>query len=309
MSTRTTARYTVRGLELAFHTWGAPAQPALVCLHGFQDHGGSWARTARLLSGRYFVIAPDLRGHGESGWVGAGGDYHFYDYFYDVAELLDHLRLPRFVLVGHSMGGNVASGVTSMLGERVQALVLLEGMGFQAHDLADTVNRLNRWAMTLRRDGINLDPAGRRRARQVMADLAEAADRLRRYNERLSEAHALELAATFTEEVEGGVAWRFDPLHKVPSAKPYLIDEVAAMWRAISCPTLSLYGSESPWIPDDLDRRLACIRELRSVLVDGAGHNVHHDQPEVLARVIERFVADPRAELPAGVREGRPERR
>lgn len=301
-----TGHYHVRGLRLAYHAWGDENAPPIVMLHGFQDHGLSYARTAAELAGKYFIVAPDLRGHGQSEWVGAGGDYHFYDYFYDVLALADRLGLEKYCLAGHSMGGNVASGVGAISPARISRMVLLEGMGFQTHDLADTVGRLQRWAATLARDVLDLGPAERKAARVKMVNVEDAAERLRRYNLRLSVERSIELASSFIEAFEDGVAWRFDPLHKVPSAKPYLFDEIAAMWRGLDMPVLSLYGSDSPWIPPNLDERFACIRDLRSALIEGAGHNVHHDQPEALARAIELWMNDPKGVLPEGVREGRP---
>ncbi|MCK6548391.1 alpha/beta hydrolase [Myxococcota bacterium] len=310
MSTSSIARaaghVVVRGLPLAYHTWGDRSRPPLVLVHGFQDHAQSWSRVAKRLWDRWFVVAVDLRGHGESGWVGAGGDYHFYDYLHDLLSVVDHLELARFGLVGHSLGGNVTVFATAMAPERVSALVLLEGLGFQTHALTDTLGRLRRWHTSLRRGGIALDVEGRRATRQKLTDVADAAERLRRYNERLEPAHALELAETFTEPFEDGVAWRFDPLHKVPAAKPYLFDEVAAAWRGLSMPVLSLYGDETSWVPSDLDARIALVPDLRSGVVERAGHNLHHDRPEVIADAIARWMTDPTAPLPAGIREGRP---
>lgn len=305
--------YTVRGLKLAYHIWGDASLPPVILVHGFQDHGQAYARVARLLAYRYRLIAPDLRGHGQSEWVGNGGDYHFYDYFYDLLRLVDHLELDRFGMVGHSMGGGVATGVGAMIAQRVQRLVLLEGMGFITHDLRDTVGRLQRWAAALGREGIDLSPEERRQARTPIAGVEEAAERLRRYNDRLSPEHARELAASFSEPADpasgGGVVWRFDPLHKTPSAKPYLFEEVAALWRALSMPVLSLYGTESPWIPQNLAERHAFVPGLRAGIVEGAGHNLHHDHAELVARTIDFWMSEGLdAPLPEGIREGQPER-
>jgi pimeloyl-ACP methyl ester carboxylesterase len=306
--TAKTEKYQVRGLQLAYHTWGERTNPAILLLHGFQDHGESYARLARELAGSYYLIAPDHRGHGKSDWVGDGGDYYFYDYVNDILRLLDVLQLPKLSIAGHSMGGNIASFSSALLKERVSSLVLLEGMGFEAHDLADTVNRLIRWSATLRREEIDKDKNSRRLARQRMKDLDEAAERLIRYNGRLDRQHAKELAATFAEPAPDnhGVMWRFDPLHKTPSAKPYVLEEAMAIWRALDMPVLSLYGSESPWFPADLPKRLACIKNVRSVIVDGAGHNIHHDRPEILARMIDQHLRAPGSDLPDGVRFGLP---
>lgn len=312
-------RYSVRGLELAYHTWGDRSRPAILLLHGFQDHGRSYSRFARALSGEYYLVAPDLRGHGGSGWVGDGGDYYFYDYVLDVLRLVEVEKLDRLAIVGHSMGGNVATFASALLKERVSSLVLLEGMGFEAHNLADTVSRLVRWSTTLQRPEIDGSVEQRRRARQRMKSIDDAAERLMRYNERLAADHAHELAETFTEPATTepattepapggeGVMWRFDPLHKTPSAKPYVLEEGMAIWRALAMPVLSLYGSESPWFPVDLALRLSCIKNVRSAIVDGSGHNIHHDRPEILARIIDMHLKTPGGPLPDGVRSGIPE--
>lgn len=300
--------YSVRGLELAYETWGERNNPTLLFLHGYQDHGLSYARTANYLQGEYFVIAPDLRGHGRSGWVGDGGEYYFYDYVYDVLCLLEHLGVDKLAIVGHSMGGNVATFSSALLKERVTSLILLEGMGFEPHDLADSVNRLTRWSSTLKRAEINGDRASRKLSRQRMKDLEEAAERLRRYNSRLSLEHSLELAQTFSEPSPdgNGVMWRFDPLHKTPSAKPYVLEEAAAIWSSLSMPVLSLYGSESPWFPGDLKNRLARMKDVRSGIVEGAGHNIHHDRADVLARAIRGHLLEPNGAFPQGIRAGLP---
>lgn len=300
-----TGRYGVRGLDLAYHAWGPPEAQPLLFIHGFQDHGQSFARVIAALEGQYLAIAPDLRGHGESGWVGAGGDYHFYDYFGDMLALVEHLGLETFGLIGHSLGGNIATGFASLVPGRVRALVLLEGMGYIAHDLADTVGRMTRWAQARRRDGLDEDVAGRRRRRPVMADLDEAAARLRRYNARLDWEHARALAASFSEPAESGagLVWRFDPLHKAPAAKPFLLEEASAYWRALEMPVLSLYGAESPMHPPDLPARHALIRDVRVGTVADAGHNLHHDQPVTVARAIAYWMGGDRTgDLPQGVR-------
>ncbi len=300
--------YRVRGLELAYHTWGEASRPAIVLLHGYQDHGLSYSRVANQLADEYYLIAPDLRGHGRSGWVGDGGEYYFYDYVHDVLRLVEHLELQTLALVGHSMGGNVATFTSSLLKERVTSVVLLEGMGFEPHNLADTVNRLVRWSSTLKREEIDGDRAQRKLSRQRMKDLDEASERLRRYNSRLTPEHALELAHTFAEPAPDGdgVMWRFDPLHKTPSAKPYVLEEASAIWSALSMPVLSLYGSESPWFPTDLGNRLARMKDVRSGIVEGAGHNIHHDRADVLARAIRAHLSEPNGAFPQGIRAGFP---
>lgn len=297
--------YRVRGLKLAFHAYGDPAAPPVVMIHGFLDHGQSFADVVAALPEPRYVIAPDLRGHGHSGWVGDGGYYHFYDYFDDVRALVEHLGLPPFLLVGHSMGGSVAVGTAAILGpERVQAVLLLEGMGPPFQQLEASVERLERWSLALRAPGMNGDVAARRASRRPMIDRAEVADRLQKMNPRLPRDRAERLAETSTEELSGGLVWRADPLHRTPAAKPYLFEEATALWRALKMPVWSLYGEDAGWYPDRLTERHGAVPRLTSGVVPEAGHALHQDQPALVAQAI---VALGRGEgLPAGIRPGEP---
>ncbi|MEQ9497353.1 MAG: alpha/beta hydrolase [Deltaproteobacteria bacterium] len=296
--TATRGDHHVRGMRLAFHTWGAPSSPAVLVLHGFMDHGRAYAPAVELLERDFYVIAPDLRGHGASDWVGAGGYYHFYDYFFDVRALLRHLAVERFSIVGHSMGGSVATGFAALNAARVDRVMLLEGMGPPFSKLADTVTRLSQWSEALEWDRVSGDVATRRAKRRVMKDEADAASKLRGMNPRLSEVIALRLASTFTEPSEdgAGVVWCYDPLHRTPAAKPFVREEAEAYWSTLSMPVLSLYG-EHGWAPDDVAERHAIVPDLRTRKVLGAGHNIHHDKPATVARLMEAFLGD--GEVPA----------
>ncbi len=293
----------VRGLELVWHGFGDRDGPAVVCVHGFLDHGRSFSAVAAALGADLCLWSPDLRGHGESGWVGAGGYYHFYDYFDDVRRGLDAAGLDRFLLVGHSMGGSIATGIAALMGSRVRGLVLLEGMGPPYTRLEDTKNRLARWMVSAAQPAVDGDVAHRRAHRPKMATLDEAAAKLCRFNPRLDEARAFSLAASFAEPVEGGYAWRYDPLHRTPAPKPFLEGEARALWATIEAPTLSLYGEHGMKPPLVAERHLH-LRGAKSGVVPKAGHNLHHERPELVAAAIRSMHETGRAVLPDGVHPG-----
>jgi len=297
----TTIHATVRGLPLACHRWGNEEGPTIVLLHGFLDCGRSWTHVAEGLAGAYNVLAPDMRGFGESGWVGAGGYYHFYDYFQDVIGLLDTFGVGSFDLVGHSMGGSIATGVAALVGDRCRSLVLLEGLGPPANDAADTVRRLRLWTHALGRYEMLGDAQARRAMRRVLPGLVSASQRLRKYNPRLTRERAMELAAHLTEPGPAGkgVVFRHDPLHMTPSAKPFYLAEARALWGAVAMPVLALSGAESKMPTEDLGDRLAALPAGRSLVVPGAGHNIHHDRPDIVAAAIEAWVTHKHMNLPA----------
>lgn len=296
--------FRVRGLPVAYSTWGRVegASEILLCFHGFLDHGDSFSPVARALSVRMPVVAIDFRGFGRSGWVGAGGYYHFMDYVADAAMLHAHLGSPAVHLLAHSMGGSVATAFTSSRPEHVRSVVMLEGMGPPREDLDDAPRRLRRWVEALAEAQVAGDLEARRATRRPMRDVDEATQRILRTNVRLTPERARELATYGCEpHADGGVVWRFDPLHRTPGARPFNADEYAHHWRAVKAPVLSLYGEHTEWMLPDITERHALLASCVVGLVNGAGHNIHHDQPDTVAAATARWIAGDREVFGAGV--------
>ena len=309
MSTRRQSFYSVRGLRLCVNEWGQEGAPVLLCLHGFLDHGASFAPIAESLAPRYHVLAPDFRGHGASEWVGAGGYYHFHDYYGDMVELIESRHLSRFSVLAHSMGGTIAIVLANLYPERIVSMVLLEGMGPEGEDIKKAPDRLQRFVSALRRPALTGDVAYRRSHRRVFESLDEAAVRMMELNQHLSKARALELARGSTEAAplpEGGegVAWSFDPLHRSPSARPFNFEEFRTFISGVSAPVLALYGGESTFPLGALEERHRLVRDLRAAVVANTGHNIHHDKPEVVLDAV-RFWLEGRGQgaLPASLLE------
>src|SRR5512142_1732386 len=96
------------GLRHRVLEWDGGGGTTLLCLHGFLDFAWAFHRVGPMLAAAgYHVVAPDLRGHGRTERVGAGGYYHFLDYVHDVADLVDAVARDRLAIVGHSMGGGI----------------------------------------------------------------------------------------------------------------------------------------------------------------------------------------------------------
>src|SRR5712692_876112 len=139
----------VRGLKIHYLEWGERAAEPLVLIHGFLDHARSWdmfvAALEKKSSQPMWVIAPDCRGHGDSGWVGAGGYYHFPDYLWDLECLLESLEVKKISLIGHSMGGTISFLYAGTFPEKVRKLVLVEGIGPIAMRFVDAPPRMEKW--------------------------------------------------------------------------------------------------------------------------------------------------------------------
>jgi pimeloyl-ACP methyl ester carboxylesterase len=256
-------------------------------LRGWMDGAATFQFLVDALEGRWQVIAPDWRGFGAS--EANDGPYWFPDYLADLDALLDHYAPDDSIcLIGHSMGGNIAGLYAGVRPERVRKLVLIEGLGLNAPTPDEAPARYRRWL-----DQVREPPPLR-----DYASVAELADRLRERNPRLTPLQADFLARQFCVEVANErVAFAADPWHRVVNPVLYRVEEAKACWKNVAAPVLWVMGAESPirqLFAGDMEEyrsRLSCFRKLREVVVAGAGHNVQHDQPELLAELIEGFLA------------------
>ncbi len=264
--------------------WDAPGDTTFVLVHGFLDLAYSWHEVAPLLGAH--VIAPDLRGHGDSDWIGAGGYYHYMDYVADLDDVIARLARERVIAVGHSMGGGVTAYWAGTRPARVAALALLEGLGPPDQSEVELGGRTAQW----------IDAWKKARGKvKVMSSLADAATRLRANDPLLHEALALKLAAAGTREVDGGLAWKHDPLHATMGPYPFRRDHAARFWRKIACPVLVVDGARSIMNLPDPERaaRRAELANCRHVVLDGVGHMMHRHRPEALARLLKDFTKAP----------------
>jgi len=276
----------VRGLRYHVRVWGDPAARPLVLLHGGLDASATFQFLVDALSGEWRILAPDWRGHGETAWAPQG--YWFQDYVADLDQLLDALLPGTPVpLVGHSLGGNAACTYGGVRPERVSRLVSLDGFGLPDRDPADAPTHLRRWL-----DGQDEGP----RTPRVYEAVPGMAERLQKANPRLPWDRALFLAHHVSRALpDGGHVWAYDPAHRLPFATLHRKAEWAACVSRIEAPTLWI-GSGSPFPPalarepGGLEARVALIPGARFVRVEDTGHNLHHDKPAEVARLVEGFL-------------------
>lgn len=274
----TLRRLAIRNAEYSINEWGDASAPLLVYLHGFADCGATFQFVVDEFREDWFVVAPDWRGFGQTSADAVA--FWFPDYLADLDHLLRHYAGDRpVVLVGHSMGGNVAGLYAGALPERVAAFVNIEGFGLPDSDPADAPARYRDWLLKSR------DRPGAVE-RDGFTQLAEA---IRRRNPRLTAARAEFVARCWAEQTASGrVRLRMHPAHKLPNPVLYRLAEAEACWREITAPVLVLTGSESSFAaPDELP-----FRSARTVRIEGAGHMLHFEQPERVASAIEAFLGE-----------------
>jgi pimeloyl-ACP methyl ester carboxylesterase len=278
--------YQSQGLRLHYVDWGNASAPPLVLIHGGGDHCRSWDALARALQPDFHVIAPDLRGHGDSEWA-KGGSYPLSEYVYDLTRLVQVIDTPRVSLIGHSMGGMVSLIYTGAFPERVSSLVVLDGVTvLPGAGRAPPHERIAKWVDQLDK---RHDRAPRR-----YPSLEAAATQMQAHNKRLSRDLALHLATHGTRQnADGTYSWKFDPYQRAAAPQRLWPEDHVALWARIACPTLLINAAES-FLGGSRAAGLAQhFPNARIETVPDAGHWLQHDKPGEVLALIQNFL--PRA--------------
>ena len=289
----------LRGCRYHVRQWGSasPGATPLVLAHGWMDVAASWQFMVDALSEAFAqqrpIIAMDWRGYGLTESPPTDS-YWFPDYLADLDALLDTLYPDQPIdLVGHSMGGNVVMMYAGSRPERIRRLVNLEGFGMAATNAAQAPSRMAQWlneVKSQREDDKALKP---------YADAAGVAARLMKTNRRLGQDQADWLAQHWARPGPDG-QWRIlgDSAHKVINPYLFRVEEALAMYQRISVPVLAVEASDdslSQWWKGkytlaEFHERLQSVPQLTKATVQEAGHMLHHDQPQALAKLLEAFL-------------------
>jgi len=286
----------IRHLNYHVRQWGTPSpeRTPLVMVHGWMDVSASFQFVIDAMAHDHWVIAPDWRGFGLTETPGID-NYWFPDYMADLDQLLDHYVGERPVnLVGHSMGGHIATLYSGIRPERIARLVNLEGFGMPVSRPSQAPGRYAKWMDELKavqRGEMDLKP---------YTSLEGVAQRLMKTNPRLGSDKAHWLAQHWSQANAQG-EWRIlgHAAHKVINAQLFKVDETQAIYERITAPTLCVVaGTDSltQWWKDkytlaEFMTRIASVPQLQHAVIQDAGHMLHHDQPEELAQLIETFLA------------------
>jgi pimeloyl-ACP methyl ester carboxylesterase len=269
------------GLALHARQRNPAGSPAAVFLHGWLDHSHSFDFVAEHLPDTWRLVLLDFRGMGRSGHLPRCANYQFADYLVDVEAVLRATGLESAYLVGHSLGGIVATAYAAARPSRVLGLCLIESLGPSGGPPENALARL----------GGFLEDLERTPQRKRYPSVEAAAARLRENNSSLSEHVALHMARHGTEPVDGGVVFTFDPAHRRRFGFGYDEAQWLALSSAVSCPVRLILGREGFGFDDAQSRaRLAALRQAQPPLVLPGGHHVHLEQPEAVARALVEFL-------------------
>lgn len=278
----TSQSFVSQRLRLHYADWGNPEAPPLILLHGGRDHCRNWDWIAEELCEDWHIIAPDLRGHGDSAWS-SDGNYTMMPYVYDLGQLVHQLDLSPVTIVAHSLGGNIALRYAGLYPENVRKLVAIEGLGpspdmLTERDKIGQPGRLRQW--------IDDKRSAAARIPKRYASFDDALARMQEANAHLSAEQVRHLTVhAVGRNEDGSYSWKFDPHVHVWNAVDIGQSELEGIWEDIICPTLLCYGDDSWASNPEKDGRITRFSSARVISYPDAGHWLHHDQ-------FDRFLAD-----------------
>ncbi len=281
----TSHSYFSQRLRLHYLNWGNDAADPLLLVHGTRDHCHNWDWVAQELREDYHIVAPGLRGHGDSEWS-SGSTYASYEYVYDIAQLVHQAQLAPTNIIAHSLGGRIALRYAGIYPENVRKLVVIEGAGGGWwYEQQEAHERMRQWIERTR--GMS------GRVPRRYASLEEAYERMHAANKHLSAERARHLTLHGSNQNEDGTySWKFDNYTHASTPYDMPIEDTKELWSNIDCPVLIISGSES-WAKHGRQEELvAQFKDATSVVIQGAGHWVHHDQPDEFLGLTREFLQD-----------------
>lgn len=264
--------------RLAALSWGHPDAPTWLALHGWLDNAASFSRLAPLLVEQLNIriVAIDFAGHGLSRRHPAGADYAIWDYTHDVLDALESLELTQATLLAHSMGAGVSCLLAAALPERVERLVLIDGLGTLTTPAEDTAKQLRKGLLGHRRRSspapgypdIESAVAARVGGGVTPIDAATAEPLVIRNLER---------------DEQGHLRLRTDGRLLRPSMVRLCPDQVMGLLAAIQAPVLLIEGDQGILAERQHSQgaRAAVSRLQRRVLP--GGHHLHLEPTSVAA--------------------------
>jgi len=263
------------GARLHIREWGAGSDVCIL-IHGFGEGAYVWNRFAPSVARLFRTLTVDLRGHGESSWDPTGR-YPVECHVADMLDVIEALRLKRLVMVGHSLGGDIAIRIAAARPRTIVGLVLVdfgpdpipEG---SARVRSDFNESMRTWSSVQ-------EYASWLRERRLLLDLGMVQD--------------LALGALRVTS-EGNFTPKCDPaMGKEDSAEDHA--EVWRLLERISSPVLVVRGIGSAVLSADIARRMSkVLRNGRIRVIDRAGHAVMSDNPEEFAEALAPFLLEMR---------------
>lgn len=273
-------RVTLSSGELSIQEWGDQSKPSMMCLHGWLDNGASFHRLAPLLSKYFHLLVIDLPGHGLSQPLADGAHYYIWQNIETLYELLAVKQIESIHLLGHSMGGVVASLFAGTFTDKVQSLILLDSLGPMTSQAADAPKQLTKAILDSQRTSSPL---------RVFPAITEALQARKKSSPGMSDEALLPIVERNLKQSEQGFSWRTDARLRHASKVRLTEEQVMAFLEGISAPVLVILAEQGIVPKAWVDQRMKGLTNAQLVYVPGH-HHFHAEQAG--AEAISRYIID-----------------
>lgn len=264
-------------------------QPPLLCIHGWLDNAASFMPLMAAFNEQP-IIAIDLAGHGLSSHRSADAFYHFIDNIYDIFELFEFNQWPALNIVGHSMGGMIASAFAAAFPEKVKSLTLIDSIGFVTSD-ADKATENIRQGMLSR---FALASKTRQREKVKPLRVHTSIDSAIKARMKVSDLHyqsAQLLVNRGMKPVGNGFIWRSDARLTAKSPLRLMLAQADQIISSIQCPVQLLYADKGlDMVKRGVEHYQSLFQHSYAHVLSG-GHHVHMEQPQATADLISQFIS------------------
>ncbi len=272
----------VNGLEIAALKWGEAGGEVILALHGWLDNAASFVPLAPFLS-KYQLIAIDLPGHGRSAHKSPDARYHFMDAVADVIDIVDTMACQKLTLLGHSLGGAIATIVGGILSTEISSILLVDALGPFSNEAEEAANQSKKAVKQLRHfRSIN--------KKRVLYPTFEQAVMARKKSG-ISETSVRLLAERGVIESPNGFYWQYDPRLKLPSLMRLTENQVQSYLNNIVAPLYLIRPTSGLDLEKSfMESRVKKVPSIRVAEIEGH-HHVHMDDAAQVGKLLQTFLS------------------
>ncbi|MBL4680465.1 MAG: alpha/beta hydrolase [Pseudomonadales bacterium] len=260
------AEFTIFGRKIAAKRWGDTDGYPTLAIHGWLDNANTFDRLAPMLP-ELDIVAIDLAGHGHSDHRAPGVQYQHWDYVIDILAIANLLNWDKFNIIGHSMGGQLASLVAATFPERVNQAIMIDGFAAEG-------THTDKERVASNRQAIEKMLTAHTRPAKIFKDVETMALRVKEATDQTLDAARI-LVNRGHKEVDGGVSWRTDPRIRYPSSSRSSRNQLNLMLKQSVSPALLIVAEQGDkWYQSEIAQAELHHPNLKIVRIPGP-HHIH----------------------------------
>ncbi|MFD2166413.1 alpha/beta fold hydrolase [Thalassotalea euphylliae] len=271
--------YEIGDLTLHGVACGDPHLPPVLLLHGWLDNAASFLPLLpELKPGRYIAI--DWPGHGFSSHRSSDAHYHFIDWVYDLLKLFEHNQWQQIDIIGHSMGGMIASAFAAAFPEKVRSLALIDSIGLVAGEAESTTTQL--------RKGLLSRISNQSKQKNRHPNLASAIKARVAVSDLTLEAATLIVKRGIMQQGSDFI-WRSDSRLRNTSPYRLTLAQAKQLMADVTSPVCVIRGEKGyDMVKQGIDVFSSVITDITIHELPG-GHHLHMEHPGAVAAKIHDF--------------------